>query len=252
MPIDVFVSFGRNLTVEQEDFVNGVEQYLQNNELHNRAVGRTDFSSGQPLECIEQLMQQCSGTVIIALERTHIQNGIERRGTNVENTLSNVNLPTVWNQIEAGMAYVIGHPLLVIVEKGLRSEGLLETGYDWYVQWVEINSSTLHTREFSGVFADWKKRVADYHQNKASGLSAKRIAVDPEKLTVSQIIGALKPKQLWAIIGAVVAAITAISVTAYKLGGITSNSDAKKTSCIPSLVTASSKIGRTNPLHPTV
>lgn len=252
MPIDVFVSVGRNLTVEQEEFVKGVEQHLQNNELHNRSVGRTDFSAGQPLECIEQLMHQCSGTVIIALERTHIQNGIERRGTNAENTLSNVNLPTVWNQIEAGMAYVLGHPLLVIVEKGLRSEGLLETGYDWYIQWVEINSSTLHTREFSGVFADWKKRVTDYHQNKADGLSAKQMAVDTEKLTVGQIIGALKPKQLWTIGVAVATAITTISVAAYKIGGITSNSGVKKTSCIPSLVAASSKIGRTNPLHPTV
>jgi hypothetical protein len=252
MPIDVFVSVGRNLTVQQEEFVKGVEQYLEDNELHHRSVGRTDFSSGQPLECIEQLMKQCSGTVIIALERTHIQNGVERRGTNAQSTLSEVNLSTVWNQIEAGMAYVLGHPLLVIVEKGLRSEGLLETGYDWYVQWVEIDSSTLHTREFSGVFADWKKRVTDYHQNNVNGLSSKQMVVDPEKLTVSQIIGALKPKQLWTIVGAVAAAITAISVTAYKLGGITSNNGGKKTSCIPSLVAPSGTIGRTTPLHPTV
>ena len=50
------------------------------------------------------------------------------------NLLENEGLPTVWNQIEAAMAYTLGRPLLVIVEDGLVSEGLLEGKYDWIVQ----------------------------------------------------------------------------------------------------------------------
>jgi len=144
MAINVFVSLGRTSTPEQEKFVSSIEQYLRDNGLEPRAVGRTAFSSLQPLKFVEQLMHECSGTIIIAFERTHIQEGKERRGSNAEKVIQDVKLPTVWNQIEAVMAYVLDHPLLVIVEHGIHSEGLLETGYDWYVQWVKLDTTTLN------------------------------------------------------------------------------------------------------------
>lgn len=165
MAIDVFISVGSTSKPEQEAFIQAVEQFLRDSGLNPRCVGRTDFSSVQPLKFIEQIMSQCSGTVVIALERIHIQDGLEKRGGEAEKLLSNVNMSTVWNQIEAGMAYLLGHPLLVIVERGLRKEGLLEPGYDWYIQSVDIDTSILHSREFAGVFADWKRRVDDFHAN---------------------------------------------------------------------------------------
>lgn len=216
MAIDVFISVGRTSTPEQEEFVSAIEKYLRDNGLEPRAIGRSDFSSQQPLKFVEHLMNQCSGTVIIAFERIHIQEGIERRGSDAEKSIRNVNLPTVWNQIEASMAYVIGQPLLVIVEQGLSSEGLLETGYDWYVQWVNIDASTLNNKEFKGVFADWKRRVEEYKQN--SGFK-RATEIDVSNLTISQIISSLKPAQLWAIIGVIVAII----VSAYKIGTLFSS-----------------------------
>lgn len=164
MIVDVFLSFGRTSTPEQEAFVSAIEQYLHQNGLTPRAIGRSEFSSLQPLKFIEQVMRQCSGTVVLAFERVHIEQGIERQGSEDEAPIRYQKLPTVWNQIEAAMAYVLGHPLLVIVEKGLRNEGLLEFGYDWFVQWVKIDPSIVQSREFIGVFADWKKRVMAYNK----------------------------------------------------------------------------------------
>ena len=159
MSANVFLSIGRIYTKEQEIFVSAIEDYLRENELTPRALGRTDFSSQQPLKFIEEVMRECSGTVVIAFERLHIENAIEFRTGDSEREHSNVKIPSVWNQIEAGMAYVLGHPLLVIMEKGLKSDGILEFGYDWYVQHVEIDSKVFEGREFIGVFEDWKKRV---------------------------------------------------------------------------------------------
>jgi len=39
-----------------------------------------------------------------------------------------------------------------------ESEGLLEKGYDWYVQWVTPDSAALNSAEFNGVLADWKHK----------------------------------------------------------------------------------------------
>ena len=218
MAIDVFVSVGRTSTPEQEKFVASIEQYLRDNDLNPRTVGRSDFSSKQPLQFIEELMQQCSGTVIIAFERIYIEEGIERRTSDNESEILKETMPTVWNQIEATMAYTYKQPLLVMVEKGLRKEGLLETGYDWYVQLVDIDAKILHGREFAGVFNDWKKRVEKYQ--KSGAIDAKKI--NPEKLTMGQILGSLKPAQLWTIIVTLVGAISAIAATAYKVGAILS------------------------------
>jgi hypothetical protein len=166
METNVFISVGRTSTPEQEEFVYSFEQFLIGNGFTPRTVGRTDFSSLQPLKFIKQLMKQCSGTVVIAFERIHIQGGLERRGSGTKTVIRNENIPTVWNHIEAGMAYVLGHPLLVIAEQGLRIEGVLESDHDWYIQWVDINIPISSNREFAGIFTDWKKQVNEYNQTK--------------------------------------------------------------------------------------
>ena len=66
------------------------------------------------------------------------------------------------------MAYTLDHPLLVIVEENLRPEGLLETGYDWYIQRVNLKRHTFFDKEFVGVFADWNKAVDSFSQSKHS------------------------------------------------------------------------------------
>ena len=106
------------------------------------------------------------------------------------------------------MSYSRGLPLMVIVEKGLKSEGLLERGYDWYVQWVNLEEGVLHSHEFNGVLASWKEKVIQHTKN-----------IDPVKapseLTVSELIGGLKPVQLWSVL----ASIATLVGGAFALGG---------------------------------
>jgi hypothetical protein len=56
---------------------------------------------------------------------------------------------------------------MVIVEAGLKSEGLLESGYEWYVQWIKAVPSALNTPEFNGVLADWKSKVESHKASPA-------------------------------------------------------------------------------------
>lgn len=164
----VFLSVGRTSNPEQEAFVQAIERYLQMNGMLPQTVGRTYFSSKQPLVAVTELMRESVGTVVLAYERMYIAEAQEKRGNPQEKIWSNISLPTVWNQIEATIAYTMGHPLLVIVGHGIKSEGLLEQGYDWYVKWADINSNIVADPEFVGIFADWKKRTETYHAQKFS------------------------------------------------------------------------------------
>jgi hypothetical protein len=164
----IFLSVGRTYTDAQETFVRRIEDHLRAHGLVPQTVGRSYFSSQQPLKAIDILMNECVGSVVVALERTFIAQAVDRRGSPKESVAANVYLPTVWNQIEAAMAYVRGHPLLVLLEDGLKPEGLLEKGYDWYVLTTAIDRPPFSDAESTGVFADWKARVAEAAARKAA------------------------------------------------------------------------------------
>lgn len=214
MTVDVFLSVGRASTARQESFVTALETALRVSGVNPRTVGRNDFSSKAPLKRVSEVLEQCHGTVVMAFERTYAPLVIDRPGSEAESEIADVRLPTVWNQLEAAMSYTRGLPLLVVVEHGLRDEGLLEARYDWYVQWVTLDEASLGTSEFRAVLADWLASVEAHATRSVSGPPA-RSAAD---LSVKELIGALTVPQLWATASACLALLLAIATIAYQLG----------------------------------
>lgn len=206
--LNVFVSVGGTATASQEAFVRAVEDRLRSEGLVPHTVGRNTFSANAPLKTVVDLMDKCSGTVVIALERMYFPSGVEKRGGSKETSFSDIRLPTPWNQIEAAMAYSRKHSLLVIVEDGLKCEGLLERGNDWYVQSVKPEAAALSTMEFNGVLSSWKQKM----------IAAPKVLNSPKapsELTVAELLGGLKATQLWSLL----VAMAAMIASAFALGG---------------------------------
>ncbi|MCB8977055.1 MAG: hypothetical protein H6657_06460 [Ardenticatenaceae bacterium] len=162
----IFLSIGTTANKLHQQLADTVESYVKMHDLLPQTVGRTYFSSKQPLVAIKELMHECAGSIILAYERTHLVEAVDKRGSENERQLAGLNLPTVWNQIEATMAYTLGHPLLVLAEEGMKYEGLLEPNYDWYVMYIKPEENLLTSNEFQMVFADWKRRVLAYQAQK--------------------------------------------------------------------------------------
>jgi hypothetical protein len=218
----VFLSSGRTETPQQDAFVNAVIQCLQDEGFE---VVRALWSSEQPLKPIWRKLKECAGTTVIAFERLHFEAGVEFRRSTKERPLRDTSVPTVWNQIEAAMAYTLNHPLFVVVEEGLREEGLLEGRYDWYVQRVRLDPAVLSEREFRGVLNDWKDRVAERQAELTRGISVPGTISsppNPDALTVAQLLGALKPAQLWGVVAAIATALATVFTAAFALGSLTS------------------------------
>lgn len=205
--INVFLSVGNVANREQEDFVQAIESRLRSEGLNPLTLGRNHFSSEAPLKAITELMDTCEGTVVIALERLYFASGIERRGGENSISLSDTSIATPWNQIEAALSYSRGLPLLVIVAKEVRTEGLLEPGFDWFVQRVKPEAAALHSDEFSGILASWKGKLSERKKQKYRNLEL-------EKMTIGEITSSLRPAHLWSLLGAF--ATTAIG--AFALG----------------------------------
>ena len=211
--LNVFVSVGGTATEQQEAFVRAVEDRLRSEGLVPHTVGRNTFSADAPLKTVTELMNSSAGAVVIALERSYFPSGTEKRGGPKEVALTDVKLPTPFNHIEAAMAYTRGLPLMVIVETGLKSEGLLERGYDWYVQWVKPEAAALNSTEFNGVLASWKQKMVQTPKKPSLSKTA-------SDLTVAELIGGLKATQLWSVLVALAALIAgAFALGAKLLGG---------------------------------
>jgi hypothetical protein len=211
MTIDVFLSVGRTTTEAQEEFVREVERLLIEHDLRPHNLGRSDYSAAQPIRAIEELMDRCSGSVIIAFERLFVERGFDRRGSPDQRELVSQGITTVWNQIEAAMAYVKRQPLLVIVEEGVLQQGLLSHGHDWHVQQIALNPSALRSRETIGRLEEWKQRV---NANATRPPVVAVSSIEPDKMTLSQLMGALRPAQVYGV-GATVAGLL---VGAFLLG----------------------------------
>ena len=165
-----------------------IESALRSSGLAPRTVGRNDFSAKAPLKRVTEVLSECHGTVVLAYERTRSIETINRPGSPTQVVARDVRLPTVWNQIEAAMSYGAGLPLLVIVEEGLRDEGLLESKYDWYIQWVTIDEMAPGTNELRAVLSDWVKAVAEHDHESQTATSAPGTK-DATQITLKEFLG---------------------------------------------------------------
>jgi hypothetical protein len=217
MPPNVFLSVGQTFTADQERFVARFEDYLRANGLNPQTVGRSYIKNQQPLKSVAECMRICQGTVVLAFERIHIAHGQEKRGGSDETIVKDTNLTTVWNHIEAAIAYTLGHPLLVVVERGTRGEGLIEKGYDWYVKTVDLSVAAFGDPEFAGLIADWKDHVSSPEHALLRSASTPD-ATDLSQLGIGALLSRIRPGHLKATIAALATVVGGAFVIGYQLG----------------------------------
>jgi hypothetical protein len=216
--IDVFLSVGQTVTKEQEAFVSAIERCLLEHDLRPRTLGRNEWSSRQPLQAIKERMDECAGSVIVAFERLHIADGTEKRGSDAARPMRDEVRTTIWNQMEAAMAYALGHPILVLAQEGIWVEGVLEPR-DWAVQWLGLDPGELETAECVGVIDDWKKHVVAFSEHRAKEATVgEEDGKDVGDKTIGEILGQLRPGQFRALVVGVVSTLAAIAGTAFSLG----------------------------------
>ncbi|MGD1066544.1 MAG: hypothetical protein ABR975_06985 [Vulcanimicrobiaceae bacterium] len=211
--LDVFMSLGTPVDEKQEAFVHALEERLRSEGILTYSVGRNTFSSDAPLKTITNRLDTCVGTVVVALERFYFPSGIENPGGRRERAIGEIRLSTTWNQIEASMSYSRNLPLLVIVDERLRTDGLLESGYDWYVLRLNPIPSSLSTPEFNGVLASWKKKL-ESGQSEKSNSASEPSPKEIDELTIRELLMGMRPKQLWGFLSV----MAALVIGAFALG----------------------------------
>lgn len=131
MKIPIFVSCPTDLNPTQVASRKVIMDLIVDLNMEPRALGRSDYPVDYPLKEVYVLARHCSGGIVLGFEQLFVESGTWKRGSHLRKsrvTASHpVLMPTPWNQIEAGMLYSLGVPLLVFRENGITG-GIFDLG----------------------------------------------------------------------------------------------------------------------------
>lgn len=173
MNISVFLSYPQPHMKCQKNFIIAVTSYLQNRGFEPRTLGVTDYDMNEPLTAIRRLMLESNGLLTIAFRRGYIEKGICKPNSDTGEKcydLSDLWTTSPYCHIEPAMAFQIGLPILILREKGVIAEGILEKGVTGtYLPEFDLNnpaSDYLKSQEWRQIIGKWEGYVRKVVENK--------------------------------------------------------------------------------------
>jgi len=108
-------------------------------------------------------MELCSGAVIVGLGRRYATVAFDRFGSTDQRRLTDVWSPTPWNQLEAGMAYQLHLPMLILKDRAIQAEGILDPAVgDYHVFEFDLAAEAQRlSRPLRDTIAAWGRDVCD-------------------------------------------------------------------------------------------
>jgi hypothetical protein len=124
--INVFISHPSPYNKAQHVFLSLIDVELKKHGLIPTNLGKNNWSFESPLKPIKRIMDTCVAAIVIGLERHHSYIGYEKEFSKDSKELCHKYTSSPWIQIEAGMAYQAGLPILILKESRVYSEGILD------------------------------------------------------------------------------------------------------------------------------
>jgi hypothetical protein len=127
-------------------------------------------------KAIRRLMLESNGLITIAFRRTFIEKGTARFRTDIQTfqpaSVDEKWLTTPWAHIEPAMAYQVGLPVLILREKGVLDDGILEKGVvGLYMPEFDLDRSNddyFVSAEWNGIIGRWEGYVRSVVERKGN------------------------------------------------------------------------------------
>lgn len=136
--IPVFFSVGSPHTDEQVGYIEELKKHLLKYQIDLNTLDGGDWDELDPLRPIRKKMESCVGCLVLAMERFHVKEGVLKRGSRQEAVVKEENYATPWSHIEATLAYQLNQPFIILKEKSLRGEGMLDDNlFEWRIVQID-------------------------------------------------------------------------------------------------------------------
>jgi hypothetical protein len=180
MRIPIFVSCpsDRNLDPAQRAVRGAIVRFLYHFNLESRALGRSDYPTSLPLREVMIIARHCAGGIVLGFEQFKATAGVWRSRQPPDNQLGaggngSVRVfPTEWNNLEAGIMFGLGLPILIFRERiteagrSCRVEGgIFDNGVtDAFVHDMPTANVTPETdHDLKQMFLKWHGRVSAHY-----------------------------------------------------------------------------------------
>jgi hypothetical protein len=166
MRIPVFVSSPslENLSPSQQAGAELIDMLIRRYKLEWRALGRSDYPNDSPLREVLRMVRHCSGGIILGFEQFAAPEGEFRAGSETASVAKDVSFPTPWNQLEAGILFSAGLPMMIFREPNIRG-GVFDVG-STEVFLHQIPTRTMSKQaldDLDSVFQTWVARVRAHY-----------------------------------------------------------------------------------------
>lgn len=161
-PVRVFVSKPGVLDNQQLQSLDSISRILEEQDMVWEVLERSEYPRFGTLAEIRRRMSGCAGTVVLGFPQLEVVDGVWRSGTAEETQVTQVQLPTPWNQIEAGMAAMYGLPILLVCQSGMVS-GIFGLDESERIFRVELPTNE-NSRSFQDCVANWCAAVREQAQ----------------------------------------------------------------------------------------
>lgn len=162
MRIPVFLSCPTMLSPDQTAARELIVDQMGHFGLEPRAIGRSDYPADFPLREVLTLARHCSGGIILGFKQFEAASGTWKRDTpEAETVQSPVAFATEWNQLEAGILFALGKPLLIFREGRVQGGVFDPGGTDVFVQAMPDPTSCLAATatDLRELLLRWQEKV---------------------------------------------------------------------------------------------
>ena len=149
----IFLSRPTSLNDSKAAEADRFERFLDEQGFHALRLGGENYSTKAPLQAVIDIMSQCEGAIILGYPKQTICVSGFSADFRAE-------LSTPWNQFEGALAYALKKPALVVAHTTVNG-GVFDYGItgEFVLRANLENDGWFKTKQFLGVFADWKTRV---------------------------------------------------------------------------------------------
>lgn len=159
MKIPVFVSTPSALNTDQTAVKNLIIDELIKLNLEPRTLGISDYPAKFPLLEVMSIARHCSGGVILGFSQFEADSVTIKKGTKSEKKVSTMSFPTPWNNLEAGLLFASGLPLIIFREAEING-GVFDPGAtDVFINKMpELNNAT-NLDALKNILLEWQTDV---------------------------------------------------------------------------------------------
>jgi hypothetical protein len=162
--IRVFISKPGTLDYQQQQLVASILSRLEAEGLTPQTLERPDYPRFGLLGEVRRIMSDCAGAIIFGFRQLEVHDGLwQHDASDKDESVKSVYFSTPWNQIEAGMAAMLGLPIFVACQHGVVGGVFDVESGDYQIYRVFLDGDQ-NSNAFLSSFADWCAAVHERSQ----------------------------------------------------------------------------------------